>query len=150
MSQDRRVPLLDVNLLVALAWPTHALHDRATRWFESPAAARWATCPVTEAGLLRLSLVPAVAGRHVGGDEALALLDAAVAVQGHQRWDVPADALAAPAVRRAALVGRRQVGDLLLVGVAQRHGGRLVTADRGLREALHPDDRDLVVLVPAG
>lgn len=52
-------------------------------------------------------------------------------------------------VRHAPVVGHRQVSDVHLAALARRRGGRLVTLDRGLVEALHPDDRDVVLLVGA-
>ena len=54
-----------------------------------------------------------------------------------------------PVVHRARIVGHRQVGDVLLVAKAARHGGRLATLDGGAIEALHPDDRHLVEVVAA-
>ncbi|MBW3606419.1 MAG: hypothetical protein KY460_16235 [Actinobacteria bacterium] len=39
--------------------------------------------------------------------------------------------------------------DVLLAAVAARHDGRLATVDGGVAEALHPDDRHLVEVVPA-
>lgn len=48
----------------------------------------------------------------------------------------------------ALVVGHRQVTDVHLAAIAARHGGRLATLDRGVAEALHPDDRALVTLVP--
>ena len=46
-------PLLDVNVLVALAWPTHVHHHRAAAWFADHVPAAWATAPITQAGLIR-------------------------------------------------------------------------------------------------
>jgi predicted nucleic acid-binding protein len=48
-------PLLDVNVLVALAWSTHVHHYRAVDWFSHRAPAAWATAPVTQAGFIRVS-----------------------------------------------------------------------------------------------
>lgn len=47
--------LLDVNLLVALAWPNHVHHQAALGWFQRNQAAGWATCPLTESGFVRVS-----------------------------------------------------------------------------------------------
>jgi uncharacterized protein len=46
--------LLDVNVLIALIDPTHVGHDAAHAWFAATGAASWATCPVTENGVLRI------------------------------------------------------------------------------------------------
>jgi uncharacterized protein len=46
--------LLDVNVLIALIDPTHLGHDSAHRWFAATGAASWATCPLTENGVMRI------------------------------------------------------------------------------------------------
>ena len=48
------VYLLDVNVLIALADPAHVQHEAAHGWFGSGGAASFATCPLTENGLLRI------------------------------------------------------------------------------------------------
>jgi len=46
--------LLDVNVLIALIDPVHVLHDRAHEWFAAQGLEAWATCPLTENGVLRI------------------------------------------------------------------------------------------------
>ena len=46
--------LLDVNVLIALIDPTHVNHDDAHRWFGREGRASWATCPITENGVIRI------------------------------------------------------------------------------------------------
>jgi len=50
--------LLDINVLLALAWPNHQLNRRARKRFIS-SSERWATCAVTQLGFIRLSSNPA-------------------------------------------------------------------------------------------
>ena len=50
--------LLDVNVLVALLDPAHVFHERASRWFASIHPQTWATCPITENGVLRILTLP--------------------------------------------------------------------------------------------
>lgn len=47
--------LLDVNLLVALAFPAHVSHEAAHSWFHQEPDRLWATCHLTQAGFLRNS-----------------------------------------------------------------------------------------------
>ena len=49
-----RVALLDVNVLVALFDPSHVHHTAAHDWFADRGEEGWATCPITENGLLRI------------------------------------------------------------------------------------------------
>ena len=46
--------LLDVNVLIALIDPNHVEHDAAHEWFHEIGAASWATCPLTENGVIRV------------------------------------------------------------------------------------------------
>ena len=46
--------LLDVNLLIALAWPNHVHHAPAHRWFSETGRKAWATCPITHRQRSRL------------------------------------------------------------------------------------------------
>ena len=53
--------LLDVNVLIALAFPMHSAHEAAHAWFRSVPDRLWSTCPLTQAGFVR------VASRALGG-----------------------------------------------------------------------------------
>ena len=46
--------LLDVNVLIALLDPAHINHDAAHHWFSRIESRTWATCPITENGLVRI------------------------------------------------------------------------------------------------
>jgi toxin-antitoxin system PIN domain toxin len=130
--------LLDVNVLLALTWDQHIHHEAAHERFAELES--WSTCPVTEAGLLRLLLTEQVVGRKVNGGEALGQLDAMRRVPG---WNFLADSvsLAAPLIDTRVLMGRRQVTDLQLVNLAAANDTKLATFDAALRASLVPDDR---------
>ena len=46
--------LLDVNVLIALIDPGHVAHDNAHEWFAAMGHTAWATCPITENGVIRI------------------------------------------------------------------------------------------------
>lgn len=48
------VGLLDVNVLVALLVPEHQHHAAALEWFPTEGHSGWATCAVTELGVIRV------------------------------------------------------------------------------------------------
>ena len=138
--------LLDVNLLVALAWPSHVHHERAHRWFANAARHGWATCPTTQSGLVRVSSNPAAVGETVMPRQAIELLRRLIAVRGHEFW--PEDRPFSETIvgGGTALLGHKQVTDAYLVGLAQRHGGRLATLD-GRIAALVPSEADRTELL---
>ena len=140
------ISLLDVNLLVALAWPNHVHHDRAHGWFARARRAGWATCSVTEIGFVRVSSNAAVVPTAVTPREAVEVLRRIVALPGHRFW--PDDLRFADShhVDTTKLTGFRQVSDAHLLGLALRHGGRLATLDARVRPLL-PSDAPAAALV---
>lgn len=127
--------LLDVNALVALAWPNHIHHARAHAWFHAVREDGWATTPLTQSGFVRVSSnVKAIPEARTPA-EARALLRRIVALDGHTFWvDDVAAAADEEADVFACVVGYRQVTDAHLLSLAIRRGGRLATFDRGVRD----------------
>ena len=77
------IALLDVNTLVALAWPNHIHHEAAHRWFAEQRDQGWATCPITESGFVRVSSNPAATPEARSPVEAIEVLRLMVAQPGH-------------------------------------------------------------------
>lgn len=138
--------LLDVNLLVALTWPDHLLHESAQRWFATRAE-QWATSTVTETGFVRVSMNRNVVTNAASWPDALEMLATMRETPGHERWSTDVDLLASPLARRAPIMGHRQVTDVHLAALAADRGAQLATLDRGVVDALHPDDRDVVEVI---
>jgi len=138
--------LLDVNVLVALAWPDHLHHARARTWFD--VGAPWATCSIVEAGLVRLSCNRAVlADRAATLPQALRLVRELRAVEGHS-FVVDDSSLADPVISLARAGGHGSVTDLHLVNLAATKGLVLATLDRRLPDLLEPEDRRHVLVLP--
>src|SRR5439155_22542002 len=78
--------LLDVNRLVALAWPTHVHHGAARRWFARCHGEGWATTSVTEFGFVRVSANPAAVGDPLTPAEAIGVLEEIRRRPGHETW----------------------------------------------------------------
>jgi len=131
------VGLLDVNVLVGLLVPVHEHHASARQWVLTTGARDgWATCPVTELGLIRVCAQLPVGHRAPEATaDALVLFRATNA--GHVFWpDVVAPATLAQ-VRSA--VTAKLVTDRYLWGLARHFRGLLVTFDRGLAAAGRDD-----------
>jgi uncharacterized protein len=104
------IHLLDVNVLIALAWPQHVHHSLAHRWFEKSGSKAWATCPLTQLAFVRISSNPKIVQTAVMPHDAALLLERIIALPNHHFWsdDVPA--------------------------LARAHEGRLATLDGGIAE----------------
>lgn len=131
--------LLDVNLLVALAWPNHIHHVPARRWFAAAVGQGWATTPVTEFGFVRVSSNPAAVGEPLTPAEALTVLAEIRARPGHRMWPDDTSPTDRALVDPTRLVGHRQVSDAHLLALARRHEGRLATLDHGLVDLARGD-----------
>ena len=130
--------LLDTNVLVALLWPSHAHHDRAMDWFARRRGMGWATCPLTEAGFVRIVSNPAFSRDAVTPLEAAGLLAANTAAKDHAFW--PDEVAFAQAVAHSGtrLVGHQQVTDAYLLGLALHRGGMLATLDERIAALAEP------------
>ena len=137
--------LLDVNVLVALAWPPHIHHRTAREWFAAEPRRRWATTPVTESGFIRVS-----SNAHVIADARTPAesADFLVALQGHGAWEFWTDAV--PVARSMqGVMGYRQVTDAHLLQLAHDQGGSVATFDAGLAQ-LAQERGQFAVLIPSG
>lgn len=131
--------LLDVNVLLALAWPNHVHHARSHRWFRSIEGELWATCPTTQTGFVRVSSNRRALPYARTPLEALALLRSIVSLPGHEFWADDVDLTALDWLESVPLVGHLQLSDLRLVALARRRAGSVVTFDRGVRALVPPD-----------
>lgn len=130
--------LLDTNLLIALFWPSHDRHEVAVKWFTRHRAKGWATCPITQAGFIRIVSNPAFSRDAVQPREAIQVLSANTAARDHAFWpdELPvAEAVAFTGVR---LMGHQQVTDAYLLGLAIRRGGALATLDQRIAALTEP------------
>ncbi|MCK4515783.1 MAG: PIN domain-containing protein, partial [Spirochaetaceae bacterium] len=124
----------DVNLIIALAWPNHIHHAAAKQWFSAGRTGRFATCPITESGFIRLSMNPQVVGEAASFEQATHLLTQYRKLPDHAFWPLNMDFVTATSAFR--LSGHRQVTDAYLLAVAAENGGRLATFDTGIVELI--------------
>ena len=143
--------LLDVNVLLALAWPTHIHHLAAHEWFAENHDSGWATCPLTQLGFVRLSMQPAVVKVPILFGDVMAALSQMTSGGTHRFWQLEGGLGDIREEIRARVVGYHQVTDAVLLDLAIRHRGRLATFDRRI-SGLFPQDsalQDSVAIIPA-
>ena len=127
--------LLDVNVLMALIDPGHVAHNAAHQWFERVGHASWATCPLTENGVVRIVGNP----RYPNSPGSPAAVAAIVAVlrtlAGHAFWADDISLFGADHVDPHRILSPHQVTDTYLLALAKSKGGALATFDRKLSAA---------------
>jgi hypothetical protein len=129
------VALLDVNVLVALFDPTHVHHEAAHDWFGPARARGWATCPITELGLIRVLSNPVYSGRRTTALDARQRLAQFAATGGHVFWPDTVSLRDDDIFDLGSTMGHRQLTDTYLLATAVANGGALATFDRGIARA---------------
>jgi uncharacterized protein len=143
-----RPALLDVNVVVALFDPNHIHHEPAHVWFAEHRAAGWATCPLTENGVVRVLSNPAYASVAERPQEVARRLTAFRASGHHEFW--PDDVSICDTSLFGLTAGHRQLTDVYLLGLATAHGGCLVTFDRSVPlKAVRQANVENLVIIPA-
>jgi toxin-antitoxin system PIN domain toxin len=145
------VSLLDVNVLLALAWPIHVHHDAAHRWFAANRPQGWSTCSHTEMGFVRLSMQPAVVKTTVGFADAIKALTNSLTAPGHEFWPLERAFVEIDEEIRLRIAGHHQIADGLLLDLAIRNSGKLATFDHRIGNLLAADSskRSAVEVIPA-
>ena len=140
--------LLDVNVLIALGWSNHLHHHLVRSCFKLQRRAGWATCPLTEAGFVRVACNPSAAHYSVTPRDAIALLVRLTRLERHRFWPLERSMVDLEPEIVDRIEGYRQVRDGLLLSVAMQHGGQLATLDERLAR-IHPSASDgSVSLIP--
>jgi toxin-antitoxin system PIN domain toxin len=124
--------LLDVNVLIALIDPAHVQHDVAHDWFGRQGRKSWATCPLTENGLLRIVGNPVYPNSPGTPSAVMPLLRGLCALQGHESWTDDISMRDDDVCDHARLLTCAQVTDTYLLALARAHRGMLATFDRRL------------------
>ena len=122
--------LLDVNVLIALIDPAHVQHDKAHAWFAKTGRKAWATCPLTENGVLRIvghARYPNSPGTPAAVVDLMATF---LAHPGHEFWPDDVTLIDCERVHAARLLDSAQVTDSYLLALAAAHNGKLATFDR--------------------
>jgi toxin-antitoxin system PIN domain toxin len=131
--------LLDVNVLLAMAWPRHSAHSAVQRWLAREGRKGWASCPFTQSGFVRIISNPAFSRDALAPEQALALLRSNLEHPGHRFWAAEITVNEALA-KVGKVVGHQQVTDAYLLGLAIHNKGRLATLDQRTVSLLSPSD----------
>lgn len=124
--------LLDVNVLIALIDPGHVGHDAAHAWFEREGHGSWATCPMTENGVIRIVGHPKYPNTPGSPAQVAAIVSQLRTLPGHVFWPDDISLVGADHIAPARILTPGQVTDSYLLALAAARQGRLATFDRRL------------------
>ena len=125
--------LLDINVLIALLDPDHVFHDRAHGWWKRQSKNGWASCPLTENGVVRIMSNPAYSRvtKFRPGD-LIERLDLFVSQSDHEFWPDDLSLRHKTAFVRDCLHSSRAITDIYLLALAVKHQGTLATFDQAI------------------
>ncbi len=124
--------LLDVNVLIALLDPGHVAHEDAHNWFAATGFVSWATCPITENGVLRILGNPKYPNSPGSPAAVAKIVEKLRDLPGHCFWAEDISLIGTEAVDPKQILTSAQVTDTYLLALAKVQGGELATFDRRL------------------
>jgi uncharacterized protein len=122
--------LLDINVLIALLDPDHAFHQRAHAWWGGRGHS-WASCPLTENGLVRI-MASAAYSKATRFSVAAIATHLAVFVEhsDHAFWPDLLSIRDTQRFHHVSILSSKHLTDLYLLALAVEKGGCLVTFDQ--------------------
>lgn len=139
--------LLDVNVLIALVDPAHVEHDAAHAWFGRAGKKAFATCPITENGLLRIMGHPKYPNSPGPPSALLGALTAIRALPGHAFWPDSISVADSDFMDASLLSSHARMTDGYLLALARANNGKLATFDRKLATEVVPHGRAALALL---
>ncbi|HEY5067708.1 MAG TPA: TA system VapC family ribonuclease toxin [Xanthobacteraceae bacterium] len=139
--------LFDVNLLIAVIDGGHEHHRKAHEWWSANISDGWATCPLTENGMVRV-MSQSGYKTPISTTFAVDLLAEQINKTDHVFWPDDLSLRDNEWIDPDRILGPSQITDAYLLALAVKHGGRLVTFDRGITlPAVHgAEPRHLLVI----
>ena len=125
--------LLDVNVIIALLDPDHTFHERAHDWWSANAKLGWASCPLTENGVVRIMSNPGYSRQasFTPGD-LISRLRKFTESSNHEFWPDTISLRDETTFLTSHIHSSRLLTDLYLLALAAKHKGRLATFDQNI------------------
>jgi hypothetical protein len=139
--------LLDVNVLIALIDPAHIQHEDVHDWFGRVGRKAFATCPMTENGLLRIVGHPKYPNSPGPPSVVAGALSSIRGMPGHAFWPDSISLIDSRFADAALLSSHTRVTDSYLLALARSNKGRLATLDSKLSIEVVPEGRSFLELV---
>jgi uncharacterized protein len=139
--------LLDVNVLIALVDPAHVQHEEVHEWFGRLGRKAFATCPITENGLLRIVGHPKYPNSPGPPSTVAGALAAIRALPGHAFWPDSISLADSGFVDASLLSSHSRVTDSYLLALARANKGQLATMDHKLATEVGADGKSSLALV---
>ncbi|MGB6538977.1 MAG: TA system VapC family ribonuclease toxin [Xanthobacteraceae bacterium] len=139
--------LLDVNFLIAIIDEGHEHHRKAHEWWSANISDGWATCPLTENGMVRVMSQSGYKAP-ISATFAIDLLAEQISKSDHAFWADDISLRDNEWIDPDRILGPNQITDAYLLALAVKNGGRLATLDRSvsLRAVRGAEPRHMAVI----
>jgi uncharacterized protein len=139
--------LLDVNVLIALVDSSHLHHEVAHQWFGRVGRKSYATCPLTENGLLRIVGHPKYPNSPGPPSVVVDALSALRGQAGHMFWPDSISLCDGAFVDASLLTHHARVTDSYLLALARANKGQLATLDHKLAAEVVQEGKAFLALI---
>lgn len=125
--------LLDVNVVIALLDPDHALHSAAHSWWSVNQHSGWASCAITENGAVRILSNPNYSKRKRSSPaDIISLLKSFTNRSDHEFWHEEISLRDEKIFMAENILSSGRITDVFLLALAAKHDGKLVTFDQNI------------------
>jgi uncharacterized protein len=125
--------LLDINFLIALFDPDHVFHDRSHEWWGGNHDQGWASCPLTENGVVRIVSNPRYSKLSGFSPHDLILnIRTFIKQTDHVFWSDDLSILDENVFVADRILGPGQLTDIYLLALSAKNRGRLITFDQSI------------------
>jgi len=142
--------LIDINVLIVLIDPSHVGHDTAHRWFAETGAAAWATCPLTENGVVRIVGHPKYPSSAGSPASVAPIVVCLRTLPGDVFWNDDLSLVDSDLVDVDQILTPSQVTDSYLLALAVKNSGQLATFERRLSTRAVRSGRAGLLVINAG
>lgn len=134
-----RRALLDINVLIALLDSDHVFHGKAHAWWAANVRHGWASCPISENGVVRIMSHPgySLKARQTPAD-LISHLSGFAKQTNHEFWPDDVSLRSAAIFAKDRILGARHLTDIYLLALATHRDGRLATFDQAVPTSALP------------
>ncbi|MCE2961447.1 MAG: TA system VapC family ribonuclease toxin [Akkermansiaceae bacterium] len=124
--------LLDINVLIALLDPNHTFHRLAHQWW-SHDDRPWASCPITENGLIRIMASTSYSkNSQLSVADVTTLLSVFTANTNHEFWSDHISFRDENEFQHTSILSSKHLTDIYLLALAAKNNATLVTFDQNI------------------
>jgi len=141
--------LLDINVIIALLHGDHTFHEKAHAWWDANSKFGWASCAISENGVVRIMANPSFSKQtRFSPFDLIERLKLFASQTDHEFWPLDISLRNEKIFASDRILSSSTLTDIYLLALAADRDGRLVTFDQSisLSAIRNAKPKNLVVL----